>query len=231
MRTLAIGDIHGCRRALTTLLEVVKPRKDDQLIFLGDYVDRGPDTPRVINTLLSLEGRCKTVFLRGNHELMMLDARDSFLKSDIWQNCGGLETVTSYRAEGRTDWPSSVPDAHWSFLEQTVRAFETRRQIFVHACLDPDLEVKEQPDWILFWEYFEKMRPHKSGKKVICGHTPQTKGLLGDVGYAICIDTGCVYGGWLTCLDVGSGHYWQANEKAELRQNDLDWLPNEPSSA
>jgi len=221
MRTLAIGDIHGCRRALATLLDSVKPKKDDQLVFLGDYVDRGPDTPGVINTLLKLQSRCKTVFLRGNHELMMLEARDSFLKSEIWQNCCGMETVTSYGAERRTDWPSSVPDAHWSFLEQTIRALETRKQIFVHACLDPDLEVKEQPDWILFWEYFERIRPHKSGKKIICGHTPQTKGSLGDVGYAICIDTGCVYGGWLTCLDVESGHYWQANEKGEFRQKNV----------
>jgi serine/threonine protein phosphatase 1 len=222
MRTLAIGDIHGCRRALTTLLDAVKPKKDDQLIFLGDYVDRGPDSPGVINTLLNLQTRCKTVFLRGNHELMILEARDSLMKSEIWQSCGGYETVTSYGAERRTDWPSSVPDAHWSFLEQTIGVFETPKQIFVHAGLDPELDLDEQPDLNLFWEYFENIRPHKSGKKVICGHTPQTKGPPGDVGYAICIDTGCVYGGWLTCLDVDSGHYWQANEKGEFRQKDLD---------
>jgi serine/threonine protein phosphatase 1 len=231
MRTLAIGDIHGCRRALTTLLDAVKPKKNDQVIFLGDYVDRGPDTPGVINTLLSLKGRCKTVFLRGNHELMMLDARESFLKSDIWQSCGGYETVSSYGAERRTDWQSSVPDAHWSFFEQTIGVFETPKQIFVHASLDPDLDLDDQPEWILFWEYFENLRPHKSGKKVICGHTPQTKCLPGNVGYGICIDTGCVYGGWLTCLDVESGHYWQANEKGEFRQKDLDSSPNKPSSA
>jgi serine/threonine protein phosphatase 1 len=222
MRTLAIGDIHGCRRALTTLLDAVKPKKNDQLILLGDYVDRGSDSPGVINTLLSLQNRCNTVFLRGNHEGMMLDARESFLKSDIWQSCGGFETVSSYGAEGRTDWQSSVSDAHWSFLEQTIRAFETPKQIFVHASLDTELDLDEQPDWILFWEYFEKILPHKSGKKVICGHTPQATGFPGDVGYAICIDTGCVYGGWLTCLDVDSGHYWQANEKGEFREKVLD---------
>jgi serine/threonine protein phosphatase 1 len=153
---------------------------------------------------------------------MMLDARESFLKSDIWQGCGGFETLSAYGAEDRTDWKSSVSDAHWSFLERTIRAFETPKQIFVHASLDPELDLDEQPDWVLFWEYFENIRPHKSGKKVICGHTPQPKGLLGDVGYAICIDTGCVYGGWLTCLDVDSGHYWQANEQGEFRQKDLD---------
>jgi serine/threonine protein phosphatase 1 len=206
---------------LTTLLHAVKPTKSDRVVFLGDYVDRGPDSPGVINTLLSLQSRCKTIFLRGNHEAMMLDARESFLKSEIWQNCGGLETVTTYGAERRADWESLVPAAHWSFLEKTVRTYETPKQIFVHACLDPALDLSEQSDWILFWEYFERIRPHKSGKKVICGHTPQSNGLVRDVGYAICIDTGCVYGGWLTCLDVDSGHYWQANEKGEIRQGDL----------
>jgi Predicted phosphohydrolases len=222
MRTLAIGDIHGCRRAITTLLQAVKPAKNDRLIFLGDYVDRGPDSPSVINTLLGLQSRCKTVFLRGNHEAMMLDARQSFLKSDIWQGCGGFETVASYGAEHRTDWEGSVPEAHWAFLEQTVRTFETPKQIFVHACLDPALELEEQPDWVVLWEYFENIKPHKSGKKVICGHTPQPNGSPEDVGYAVCIDTGCVYGRWLTCLDVDSGHYWQANEQGESRQKDPD---------
>jgi serine/threonine protein phosphatase 1 len=154
---------------------------------------------------------------------MMLDARESFLNSEIWQNCGGLETATTYGAEGLTDWESLVPAAHWSFLENTVRTFETPKQIFVHACLDPALDLHEQSDWILFWEYFERIRLHKSGKKAICGHTPQPKGLIRDVGYAICIDTGCVYGGWLTCLDVNSGHYWQANEKGGIRKDKLGW--------
>jgi serine/threonine protein phosphatase 1 len=222
MRTLAIGDIHGCRRALTTLLQGVKPVKNDQLIFLGDYVDRGPDSPGVINTLLSLQTRCKTIFLRGNHEAMMLDARESFLKSDIWQGCGGFETVSAYGAARRTDWSSSVPAAHWLFLEKTIRTFETPKHIFVHASVDPALDLDEQPDWIVFWEYFENLAPHKSGKKVVCGHTPQPNGFPEDIGYGVCIDTGCVYGRWLTCLDVGSGDCWQANEQGEFRRKKLD---------
>jgi serine/threonine protein phosphatase 1 len=222
MRTLVVGDIHGCRRSLATLLQAVRPSKKDQIIFLGDYVDRGPDSPGVIDTLLSLQSRCKTIFLRGNHEAMMLDARESFLKSDIWQSCGGLETVISYGAERRADWESCVPAAHWSFLEQTVRTFEMPNQIFVHGCLDPDLDLDNQPDWVLFWENFGEMRPHKSGKKVICGHTAQPKGLIQDVGFAMCIDTGAVFGGWLTCLDVDCKQYWQANEKGENRLGKLD---------
>jgi len=222
MRTLAIGDIHGCRRALVALLDAVRPTKNDQIIFLGDYVDRGSDTPGVINALLALQTRCKTVFLRGNHEAMMLNAREDFLKSDAWQSCGGLETVISYGAKGRIDWESCVPDAHWSLLEQTVRAFETPGYIFVHACLDPELDLQDQSDWMLFWESFGRMRRHKSGKKVVSGHTPQAKGLIQDAGFAVCIDTAAVFGGWLTCLDVNSNEYWQSNEKGETRKNKLD---------
>jgi serine/threonine protein phosphatase 1 len=222
MRTLAIGDIHGCRRSLTTLLEAIRLAKNDRIIFLGDYIDRGPDSPGVINTLLGLQNRCKTVFLRGNHEAMMLDARESFLKSDAWQSCGGRETVNSYGAQGRIDWESSVPDAHWSFLEQTVRGHETPKHISVHGCLAPDLDLDDQPDWMLFWESFGNMRRHKSGKRVICGHTPQPKGLIQDVGFAVCIDTGAVFNGWLTCLDVDSNQYWQTNERGEVRRDTLD---------
>jgi serine/threonine protein phosphatase 1 len=222
MRTLAIGDIHGCYTALTALLREVRPVRSDQIVFLGDYIDRGPDSRRVIETLLKLQGRCKTVFLRGNHELMMLDARESFLKADIWQSCGGIETLVSYGAEQRMDWPAAIPDAHWSFIENTTRTFETAKHICVHGCLDPELDLKDQPDWVLFWEYFEKMRRHKSGKRIICGHTPQPKGLIQDVGYAVCVDTGAAYGGWLTCLDDESNYYWQANEKGEIRGGKLD---------
>jgi serine/threonine protein phosphatase 1 len=192
MRTQAVGDVHGCHSALTALLREVRPVAEDRIIFLGNYIDRGPDSRGVIETLLKLQSRCKIVFLRGNHELMMLDARESVLKADVWQSCGGFETLISYAAEYRKDWEAAIPEAHWAFFEQTVRSFETPNQIFVHGSLDPDLDLKEQPDWVVFWEYFDRVRPHKSGKRIVCGHTPQRKGLIADVGHAACIDTGAV---------------------------------------
>ena len=218
MRTLAIGDIHGCHTALTSLLQAVQPRADDQLVFLGDYIDRGPASRQVLDSLLELKKVCSTVFLRGNHEVMILEARESFLKNDMWQSYGGLETVYSYGADYRQDWAAAIPEAHWGFLENTERYFQTDAHIFVHACLDAELDMADQPDWLLFWESFEKLNPHKSGKRIICGHTPQKTRLVKDVGFAFCIDTGPATGGWLTCLDVNSGAYWQANEKAEVRE-------------
>src|SRR5438067_2510129 len=108
MRSLAIGDIHGCNTALTTLLRQVCPGPSDQLIFLGDYIDRGSDSRAVLETLIELRKRCCAVFLRGNHEVMILDARESFLKCDIWQSYGGLETLYSYGANFREDWASMI---------------------------------------------------------------------------------------------------------------------------
>src|SRR3954454_881285 len=104
MRTLAIGDIHGCHRALASLLGCVKPAEGDELVFLGDYVDRGPASPGVIGTLLSLAKTHRAIFLRGNHEAMMLDGREDPLKANIWRCCGGLETIESYGASSRSDW-------------------------------------------------------------------------------------------------------------------------------
>lgn len=218
MRTLAIGDIHGCNTALTTLLRQVKPGPHDQIVFIGDYIDRGPASREVIDTLLGLEKSGSPVFLRGNHEVMILEAREDSLKANLWQSYGGLEALYSYGAEYHPDWAQTIPKTHWNFFERTGRYFETDKHIFVHGCLDPELDLSEQPDWLLFWERFDRLQPHKSGKRIICGHTPQRSGLVNDVGFAACIDTEPAGGGWLTCLDVNSGTYWQANEKGETRE-------------
>jgi serine/threonine protein phosphatase 1 len=213
MRTLAIGDIHGCHAALRTLLAFVKLAPTDKVIFLGDYIDRGPASRQVVETLLELKEVCLPIFIRGNHELMILEAREDSLKDHNWQSYGGLEALDSYGATFRDDWVSRIPNSHWEFFEQTKKFFETKTHIFVHGCLEAGLELKDQPDWILFWESFDKMEPHISGKKIICGHTPQRTGKPSDKGFAVCIDTGPASGGWLTCLDVNSGAYWQADEK------------------
>jgi serine/threonine protein phosphatase 1 len=223
MSTLVIGDIHGCHTALVGLFNEVSPSASDQIVFLGDYIDRGPASRSVADFLIG-QSKCRScVFLRGNHEVMVLDARNDPLKADLWQSYGGFETLHSYGAQYRKNWASFIPEAHWSFWERAVRAFETPTHIFIHACLDPDIDVSEQPDWLAYWEFFERIRPHKSGKKIICGHTPQKSGDIKDVGFAACIDTCPATGGWLTCLDADSGRYWQASEKGTVRSGCLDW--------
>jgi serine/threonine protein phosphatase 1 len=217
MRTLAIGDVHGCHTALVALLDQVKPALDDQFVFLGDYIDRGSASRAVVDYLIQFDKQHPSKFLRGNHEIMILEAREDPLKSNLWQSYGGLETAFSYGADFSDDWPSFIPSEHWEFFNRTARYYETDHNIFVHACLNPKLEMKDQPDWLLFWEYFEKMQPHQSGKRIICGHTPQKSGAIKNVGFALCIDTDASRGGWLTCLDVESGQFWQANERGDAR--------------
>ncbi len=221
MRTLAIGDIHGCNTALVTLLAKVRLKPGDQIIFLGDYIDRGPASRDVVETLVDLTKTCSPIFLRGNHEVMILDAREDPLKGNLWQSYGGLDTLFSYGVNYRQDWAPLIPDAHWKFFERTIRFFETDTHIFVHACLDAEMDMVDQPDWLLYWEFFERQRPHKSGKRIVCGHTPQRTGEIKDVGFAVCIDTGPAVGGWLTCLDPGSGQYWQADERGNARGGEL----------
>lgn len=218
MRTLAIGDIHGCHVALTCLLEQVKPRSDDKIVFLGDYIDRGPASRAVVDTLMSLTPICAPSFLRGNHEVMILDAREDDLKANLWQSYGGFEALISYGAVYDPNWAAKISDSHWKFFADTVRYCETKDDIFVHACLDAEADMDDQPDWLLYWEFVDRLKPHKSGKRIICGHSPQRSGQILDLGFAACIDTGAAYGGWLTCLDVASGCWWQTNEMREVRQ-------------
>ena len=109
MRTLAIGDMHGCLTALETLLDVVAPSEEDQLVTLGDYVDRGPDSRGVIERLLALDRECHLVPLRGNHELMMLDAKQ-LRGAMFWRLAGGTNTLASYDTGVAADIPEAFRD-------------------------------------------------------------------------------------------------------------------------
>lgn len=223
MRHLAVGDIHGCLRALTTLAAFVPFRPEqDVLITLGDYVDRGPDSRGVLDWLIDYRRRGKLVALRGNHELMMLAALEDDEHFHEWLACGGDAALRSYSKSGGEGGLTDVPDAHWEFLETQTRGwFERPTHFFVHANALPDYSLADQPDYILYWEAFDNPPPHESGKVMVCGHTSQKSGLPRNIGHAVCIDT-WVYGkGWLTCLDVGSGRFWQANQAGQTRAG---WL-------
>jgi serine/threonine protein phosphatase 1 len=227
MRILAIGDIHGCSRALDTLLTLVEPAPADLLITLGDYVDRGPDSPGVLDRLLQLHATGRLVALRGNHDHMMRAARHGFDEKQDWLVCGGKATLAAYSPRGDSGSLDDVPARHWDFLDRLcVDWYETDTHFFVHANAYPELPLAEQPEYMLFWEPLEEARRHCSGKIMVCGHTRQRNGWPLNLGDAICIDT-WVYGpGWLTCLDVKSGQIWQANQRGEQRTG---WLDQGPS--
>jgi serine/threonine protein phosphatase 1 len=166
--------------------------------------------------------RGRLVAVRDNHELMMLKARDGDDALHDWLANGGDATLASYSPFGDAGRLVDIPEAHWEFLEKrTTPWFETAQHFFVHANAYADMPLAEQPDFMLYWESFHDPQPHQSGKVMICGHTPQKTGLPNNVGHAICIDTCAYRNGWLTCLDVKTGKFWQANQQGECR---VDYL-------
>lgn len=227
-RHLAIGDIHGCADALSTLLEAVEPTEDDVVITLGDYVNRGPDSFSVIETLLDLEDRCELHCLRGNHELMLLSAKENPLQFHTFLRVGGDRTLESYRnADFDDEFPDLVPYEHWEFFEDKLLPYyEIDSHFFVHANAYPEIPLDEQPEFMLYWEKWNDPPKHESGKIMVCGHTSQKTGVPLFNGNAACIDTRAFGGGWLSCLHVESGKIWQANEDCETRELWLDELPD-----
>ena len=225
---MAIGDIHGCSMALDCLLASFGPRKNDLVITLGDYVDRGPDSRGVIDRLIDLRKRCQLVCLRGNHEQIMIAARLGKDRLTEWRHSGGDKTLASYAHNGDGGGLADVPDHHWDFLQTTcVDSYETDTHIFTHASIDPDLPLDQQPEWLLRWERFSDPRPHVSGKVMVCGHTSQKSGAPCDLGHAICIDTNVCRQGWLTCFEVMTGYVWQSTQAGDLRTG---WLKDYASA-
>jgi serine/threonine protein phosphatase 1 len=226
MRTFAIGDIHGCLAAFDSLLVAIAPTTDDTIITLGDYIDRGPDSRGVLERLMFLHSRGKIISLRGNHELMMIAARDGGrAEQRFWLQFGGSEALESYREPGKHVTVQDVPQKHFDFIEKTCKAWhETETHIFVHANLDPDLPMSEQPETTTQWAPLEAKthRPHVNGKIMICGHTEQRTGVPLHLDRAICIDTWAYGDGWLTALHLETGECWQANELGQVRKGMLE---------
>ncbi len=197
-RIFAIGDIHGCLSKLEDLLKRLPINwKADILIFLGDYVDRGPESCQVLELLLALDSSYPghIIFLKGNHEDMFLRYLDGDL-SGLYLSIGGAETLKSYPKGSNGP---EIPGAHMDFLKNLRPYYETDHYIFVHAGLRPGLPLKKQDPSDLMWIRSEFIRSsYDWGKKVIFGHTPFSVPLIEK--NKIGIDTGAVYGGRLTGL-------------------------------
>lgn len=218
MRTLAISDIHGCLAPLKHMWEVIDPQPEDHLIFMGDYVDRGPDCKGVIDFLISLQKQFNITFLSGNHEEKFFLSEMDLTDREHWLNVwGGPETLESYGPGGFDD----IPAEHWEFLRTCKPYIETDTHIFVHANLEHDVPLHEQLPFTIVHKKFGTPKPHCSGKIMIAGHTAQKSHLPLNLGHAVCIDTDVGRGGYLTCLHVETGHYWQTNFEGEVRENSL----------
>jgi serine/threonine protein phosphatase 1 len=201
-RTFVIGDVHGCRQALSRLLAELKPNpRRDTLVFLGDYIDRGPESKQVLSTLLDLRRSYRRlVALKGNHEQMLLDYLAG-LDHELFLSAGGVETLESYGIVNFSDvWTQTIlPAEHLDFL-RTLRCYwEDGQHIYVHAGLQPGVPLcRQSPEWLLWGREGFIDSDYNFGKLVIYGHTPwRTPRVQAN---KIGIDTGAVYGGALTCL-------------------------------
>ena len=221
-RTLVVGDIHGCYRALINLAQFVPFRDDDLIITLGDYVDRGPNSKSVVDWVIERTQAGTCIPLKGNHEVMMLAAVDGQMPLQQWLIYGGKEALQSYSLDGLGGTLEDIEQDHLRFMREDLHRYhETDTHLFAHAGMLANIPPEEQADYDLFWERFDLMAPHKSGKTVVCGHTAQKTGSPANRGHAICIDT-WVYGrGWLTCLDVNTGEFWQTDQQGNRRANRL----------
>jgi len=176
-----IGDIHGHVGTLSQLLDVVA-NQAGTLVFLGDYVNRGPESAQVIDLLLDLRDRTPCVFIEGNHDLAFRAALTGGF--DEFLAMGGAATVRSYVdppfEDVTTEFLEAVPESHRSFLEQLVPGFEDSEVVVAHSMPDRD----------------------GSGRFRIGGHVPQTElAPIFGPGHA-CVDTGCgtIPDGVLTCM-------------------------------
>ena len=205
-RYFAIGDIHGCAEELDRLLGAIAPLAGDTVVFVGDYIDRGPDSKGVIDRLLAWRATtpARTVFLRGNHEDMAL----SYLGrgghwGEAWLRNGGAAALRSYGAGPGMECPEileHIPREHLAFLDDLRTSERWNGYLFVHAGIRPGVAWESQSEEDLLWIREEFLdHPHDLGETVVFGHTPHRRVVV-DRPYKIGIDTGCVYGGALTCL-------------------------------
>jgi serine/threonine protein phosphatase 1 len=168
-RTIAIGDIHGDIDKLNSLLNKLIPKKDDTFIFLGDYIDVGPHPKAVITRLIELSKQSNCIFLRGNHEDMLLKVVKTKAEHDIeeWVFCGGITTLRDYG-----DFIEMLT-LHKEFFKQLKLYHLTDKYLFVHGGVRPDKSLEEQEEQDLLWIRNNFIyNKHMLKQKVIFGHTP-----------------------------------------------------------
>lgn len=209
MRTIVIGDIHGCYLQLKEMIDNLKAKGfytpgEDRLIFLGDYIDRGKDSKLVIKYVRDLQETYDNVIaLMGNHEDMLLNWYYS--NDDLWIYNGYHTTLESY---GK-DYETFLDDIEW--MKNLPLYFEDDNFVYVHAGIDTSLPMDKQDDLTLLWTREKFIYDgNKYGKKVVFGHTPSITITKKDKPFMIDgkigIDTGCVFDGALTALQIEDGN-------------------------
>jgi len=217
VRIYAVGDVHGCIRQLDELLAKIEahvrasPPAQTFLVFLGDYVDRGPDSYGVLDRLaegVPFVSEC--VFLMGNHEETLLEFFDDPGVAAAWRQYGGMETLASYKVdvrgvrvgrgfeEARDELAAVFPQRHREFLESLELSCAIGGYFFCHAGVRPGVSLERQSARDLMWirEAFLDSKAN-FGKVVVHGHTPRPDAEF--LANRINVDTGAYMTGRLTC--------------------------------
>jgi serine/threonine protein phosphatase 1 len=204
-KIFAIGDIHGCLDKLEELIRKIPadPQKD-QLIFLGDYIDRGKYSREVVDFVISLKNKFQNIiYLMGNHEFMFLNFLDG-AEEELYLANGGRYTLLDYGivfADSPEERKKKVPARHLQFYQSLLPYYETEHYLFVHAGLMPGLEPAKQKIDDLVWLRGDFVySSYDFGKIVVFGHTRFGRPLIEK--NKIGIDTGAVYGAKLTCVEL-----------------------------
>ncbi|ASY59874.1 metallophosphoesterase family protein [Sinorhizobium sp. CCBAU 05631] len=202
--TFAVGDIHGCLDELETLLSAIESAAPEgRVIFLGDLVDRGPESRGVVERIMAgpTKAGWQWLTLKGNHEDMLLSARKGLAEMSSWLMNGGGETLESYGG--------AIPLSHLVWMAELPSILVDPYRIFVHAGVDDSIPLEEQGDDILLWMRTDpNYSGHYWGKHVCHGHTPSRVNPR-TVGNRTNVDSGAVFGGVLSCAvfddDVAGG--------------------------
>lgn len=195
-RLFAIGDIHGCFHSLTELIEQrIQIRKDDKIVFLGDYIDRGPHSKDVIDFIIGLrDDGFEIIPLLGNHEAMLLDAYMNKGRLSQWLLYGGSETLNSFRIKHIRE----MEPKYVRFFKELVYYYPFEKFLFVHAGFNDEANNPFEDEYHMIWERSEKYQhPIFLHKTIVHGHSPipesQCRNLLSANNQVLNIDTGCVY--------------------------------------
>ncbi|RLB90867.1 MAG: serine/threonine protein phosphatase [Deltaproteobacteria bacterium] len=208
-RIFAIGDIHGCLDKLTSLMRILDiDTEKDTLVFMGDYIDRGPHSKEVVEYLIDLAGRQdRVIFLKGNHELMLQNYVNGTDMLTFLAN-GGEATLQSYLRDAPYPGNRAIPEKHLDFFDSLRLYYDTDDFLFVHAGLRPNVPLEEQDEMDMLWIRDEFIYSDFSfGKRVIFGHTPFPEPLV--MKNKIGIDTGAVYGNKLTCVRLPDVRFYR----------------------
>jgi len=183
-RLIAITDIHGEHEKLCALLDKLSPQKEDTIVFMGDYIDRGSKSREVVDKIIDMQNVCNCVYLIGSHEYAMMHADTDHYYNYLFWNYGGDATADSYGGF------ENIMRIHGNFFRELKFFHIQKGYLFVHAGLrvGVDLDKQNEVDMVYIRSEFYNKK-HNLPYKIIFGHTEFEKPQIWDD--KICIDTGC----------------------------------------